>query len=104
MPKSLLVISDMEFNAATTSKGNWTFYESMKRNYRTAGYQIPNVIFWNVNSRNDCFQVTSEYEGVQLASGQSPSVFKSILSSSAFTPYELMLETLSDPAYDCIGV
>lgn len=102
LPKSLLVITDMEFNQATTSRGNWTFYESMKRNFAANGYQMPNVIFWNVNSRNDCFQVTSKYEGVQLASGQSPSVFKSILSSSAYTPYDLMLETLSDPIYDCI--
>jgi len=106
MPKSLVVISDMEFDSATNnySGQNWTFYESMRQMYVDSGYEIPNVIFWNVDSRHDNFQVTSEYRGVQLASGQSPSVFKSILNNIGKTPYEAMLSVLSDPIYDCITV
>lgn len=106
MPKSLVVISDMEFDSATNnySRQNWTFYESMRQMYVDSGYEIPNVIFWNVDSRHDNFQVTSEYRGVQLASGQSPSVFKSILNNIGKTPYEAMLSVLSDPIYDCITV
>jgi hypothetical protein len=42
--------------------------------------------------------------GVQLASGQSPSVFKAILKGVGLTPYDMMVETLSDPKYDCIAV
>ena len=106
MPKSLVVISDMEFDSATNnySGQNWTFYESMRQMYVDSGYEMPNVIFWNVDSRHDNFQVTSEYRGVQLASGQSPSVFKSILNNIGKTPYEAMLSVLSDPIYDCITV
>ncbi len=106
MPKSLVVISDMEFDSATNdySGQNWTFYESMRQMYVDSGYEIPNVIFWNVDSRHDNFQVTSEYRGVQLASGQSPSVFKSILNNIGKTPYEAMLSVLNDPMYDCITV
>jgi len=103
MPKSLVVISDMEVDSAT-SGDHETFYESMVNMYRQHGYEMPNVIFWNVDSRHDHFQVTSEYKGVQLASGQSPSVFKSILNNIGKTPYEAMVDTLSNPMYDCITV
>lgn len=103
MPKSLVVITDMEFDGATYgSSRHETFYESMANMYRQHGYEIPNVIFWNVNSRHNVFQVTSKYKGVQLASGQSPSVFKSILNNIGKTPYEAMLSVLNDPMYDCI--
>jgi len=105
MPKSLVVITDMEFDGATYgSSRHETFYESMANMYRQHGYEIPNVIFWNVNSRHNVFQVTSKYKGVQLASGQSPSVFKSILNNIGKTPYEAMLSVLNDPMYDCITV
>lgn len=106
MPKSLVVISDMEFDSATGyySNDSWTFYESMRKMYDDKGYEIPNIIFWNVNSRHDVFQVTSDYKGVQLASGQSPSVFKSILKNIGCTPYEAMVNTLNNPVYDCITI
>jgi len=105
MPKSLVVISDMEFDNATDYNTNHeTFYESMVKMYRQHGYEMPNIIFWNVDSRHDNFQVASEYRGVQLASGQSPSVFKSILNNIGKTPYEAMLSVLNDPMYDCITV
>jgi len=105
MPKSLVVISDMEFDDATDYNTNHeTFYESMVKMYNQHGYNIPNIIFWNVDSRNNVFQVTSEYKGVQLASGQSPSVFKSILNNIGKTPYEAMISVLNDPMYDCITV
>mgnify|MGYP001297353086 CR=1 FL=1 len=105
MPKSLVIISDMEFDSATYNTSKYeTFYESMVRMYNQHGYEMPNIIFWNVDSRHDNFQVTSEYKGVQLASGQSPSVFKSVLNNIGKTPYEAVLSVLSDPMYDCIKV
>ena len=95
----------MEFDNATDYNTNHeTFYESMVKMYNQHGYNIPNIIFWNVDSRHDNFQVTSEHRGVQLASGQSPSVFKSILNNIGKTPYEAMLSVLNDPMYDCITV
>jgi hypothetical protein len=104
MPKSLVIISDMQFDAATVDYGKMTFYDTMSIMYQRAGYEIPNIIFWNVDSRRNTFQVTSEYKGVQLASGQSVSVFKSIMNMIGKTPYEAMLQVLNDPRYDCITV
>lgn len=102
LPISLVVITDMEFDVGTTSMSSWTFYDGLAHDFTSHGYQMPNVIFWNVNSRHDVFQTTSHYKGVQMASGQSPSVFKSILSNIGKTPYEAMLNVLNDPLYDCI--
>lgn len=102
MPQALVIISDMEFNAATTCRGNWTLYESLAKQYEAHGYALPNIIFWNVNARHNVFQVSSDHKGVQLASGHSPSVFKSVLTHIDSTPYETMVHTLSDPIYDCI--
>ncbi len=104
IPKSLIIISDMQFDEATEDYGKMTFYDTMKEIYNRAGYEIPNIVFWQVDSRRDSFQVTSEYKGVQLASGQSPSVFKSILNTIGKTPYEAMLEILNNPRYDYVVV
>ena len=91
----------MEFDACSDAR-RWTFYDAMKNKFEENGYQIPNIVFWNVNSRNNIFHITSDYKGVQLASGQSVSVFKSIIDGLDLTPYDMMLKTLSNPIYDCV--
>lgn len=104
LPKALVIISDMEFDYATNTQPGFTFYDSMVKKFARHNYRMPNIIFWNVNSRHDIFQTNSKYKGVQLASGQSPSVFQSILSNIDKTPYEAMLNVLNDPLYDCITI
>jgi len=105
MPKALVVISDMQFDNATYGCDHEeTWHNTMTEMFANEGYEIPNIIYWDVDNRKDTFQVTSEYKGVQLASGQSPSVFKSILNNIGKTPYEAMVDTLNDPMYNCITV
>lgn len=103
MPKSLCVISDMQFDRQTTNP-RMTWHDAMVETFLQNGYEMPNIIYWNVNSTKDTFQVTSNYNGVQLASGQSPAVFKSILNNIGKTPYEAMVSTLSNPIYDVITI
>lgn len=102
MPKALVIISDMEFNPY--SRKGWTFYDSMKAKFRQAGYEIPNIIFWNVASRHDTFHTDKNHKGVQLASGQSVSVFKQVIECIGMTPMEAMLKTLNNERYDAITV
>lgn len=105
IPKTLVVVSDMQFDSPSCTGGRrMTFLDSMEALYARHGYTMPNIIFWNVHSRLDTFQATSDHRGVQLASGQSPSVFKSILKNVGLNPYEVMVNTLSNPVYDCITV
>lgn len=102
MPKSLIVISDMEIDVCGNKE--WTFYEKMSQRFRKHGYQIPNIIFWNVNSRHDIFHADSKRIGVQLCSGQSTTVFKQMLSCVGMTPVEAMEKVINAERYDCIKV
>ena len=102
MPKSLIVISDMEIDYCGNKE--WTFYEKMYQRFRKNGYQIPNIIFWNVNSRHDVFHADSKRIGVQLCSGQSTTVFKQMLSCVGMTPVEAMEKVINAERYDCIKV
>lgn len=102
MPKAIVVISDMEIDSCGNSE--WSFYDKMENKFRKLGYQIPNIIFWNVNSRHDVFHVDSKRKGVQLASGQSVTVFKQILQNLGYDPVEAMESTINSKRYECITV
>ena len=102
MVKSLVIVSDMEIDAACGS--SWSFYDKMKDKFRASGYEIPNVVFWNVNSRHDIFHADSDRPGVQLCSGQSPSTFAHLVGSVGFTPYEFMMDVISQERYNAVTV
>jgi hypothetical protein len=102
MPKSIIVISDMEIDAC--GDRDWTFYEEMAVRYREKGYEIPNVVFWNVNSRHDIFHADKNRKGVQLCSGQSVTVFQQVLAYVGSTPMEMMKKVIDSERYACIRV
>lgn len=102
MPKAIVVISDMEIDYCGNRE--WSFYDKMANKFRKAGYVIPNIIFWNVNSRHDVFHADHNRKGVQLASGQSVTVFKQILQNLGYNPVEAMEKTINSERYDCITV
>lgn len=102
MPKAIVVISDMEIDYCGNRE--WSFYDKMANKFRKAGYVIPNIIFWNVNSRHDVFHADHNRKGVQLASGQSVTVFKQILQNLGYNPVEAMENTINSERYDCITV
>ena len=105
MPKSLIIISDMHFDRAISSGSMLdTFYQKMKNKFSENGYQIPTVIFWNVEQREKAFQVGRDQADVILVSGQSTSTFRNILANIGRTPYEFMLETLNSPEYDVVKI
>ena len=102
MLKSLIVISDMEIDSCGNKE--WTFYDKMSAKFRKAGYEIPNIIFWNVNSRHDIFHADSKRKGVQLCSGQSAAVFKQMMACVGMTPVEAMAKTINSERYKPITV
>ena len=103
MPSSIVIISDMEIDICTNTN-HWGFYDEMKERFEKSGYEIPNIVFWNVNARANTFHADSNTKGVQLASGQSPSVFECLIKGVDLTPYDFMVKTLSSPRYDCIKI
>jgi hypothetical protein len=102
MIKSLIVISDMEIDCCCSN--SWLFYDAMRDKYAAAGYEIPNIVFWNVESRNDIFHADAKRKGVQLCSGQSASTFKHLMESIGLTPVEMMLKVLNSERYEKVTV
>lgn len=102
MPKSIIVISDMEIDYCGNRE--WTFYDKMKNKFRKHGYEIPNIVFWNVNSRHDVFHADASRKGVQLCSGQSVTVFKQLINCIGLTPVEMMEKVINSDRYSCITV
>ena len=102
MPKAIVVISDMEIDYC--GNRSWTFYDKMANKFQKAGYIIPNIIFWNVDSRHDVFHADAKRKGVQLASGQSVTVFKQVLQNLGYNPIEAMENTINSERYSCITI
>ncbi len=102
IPKSIIVISDMEID--NCGNHEWTFYDKMAYKFQKHGYEIPNIVFWNVNSRHDVFHADKVRNGVQLCSGQSATVFKQLMSCIGFTPIEMMEKVINSERYECITI
>lgn len=104
MPKSLIIISDMEIDYCTNQKHRENFYDYVSRVYEEHGYKMPNVVFWNAYSRHDVFLADKNRKGVQLVSGQSASTFKNLIGCVDKTPIEMMYEVLNSDRYQAIQI
>ena len=109
MPKSLVIITDMEFDSCVEDNSGYratkmTFYDQMKAKYESHGYKLPEIVFWNVNARNDTFHTSYDKPHVRMVSGQATSVFKSLIDGKTHTPYDFMLETLNVARYESVVV
>lgn len=73
MPRILIIISDMEFDYAC-SNNDKTSFNQIKEMYKEKGYSLPNIVYWNVNSRHNHVDVTYDTRNVLLLSGCSPAI------------------------------
>lgn len=97
LPERLIFISDMEFDAVADGAAISNF-EQAKQNYARSGYRLPEIVFWNVQSRNRQMPVTKNERGVTLVSGCTPRIF-SMLLDGKLDPYQFMTETLNSERY-----
>ena len=100
IPEKLYIISDMEFDCCVEN-AEMSNFEYAKKEFARHGYRLPQIVFWNVNSRKRQQPVTKNEQGVALVSGTSPQIF-SMLSNGILDPYSFMLETLSSERYERI--
>lgn len=105
MPQNILIISDMEFDGcATCGNGGWDerpdtrLFEVIAQRYEAAGYKLPRLVFWNVNSRTGTVPVVENDMGVALVSGFSPNIAQMVMSGKT-DPYECLLEALNNERY-----
>lgn len=113
MPETLLILSDMQFDAATSNGGwyrsekvpawNKTAIQMMREKYEMAGYAMPKIVFWNLNAAygRDNTPVKFDENGTALVSGFSPAIMESVLADDLedFTPMSVMLKTIMKDRY-----
>lgn len=97
LPQKLYIISDMEFDACVNN-ASATVFENARKRYAEHGYELPQLVFWNVQSRNCQQPVTMNDRGVALVSGCSPRIF-SMAMEGVLDPYAFMLSVLNSERY-----
>lgn len=97
MPTKIYIISDMEFDYCTEdcSLTNFEYAQNLFAEYE---YQLPEVVFWNVASRNRQQPVTVNDRGVALVSGCNARIF-SMLKAGILSPYAFMMDVLGSERY-----
>jgi hypothetical protein len=97
MPSRIYIISDMEFDQCAEN-AELTNFQKMERLYKLAGYSMPEVVFWNVDSRNRQQPVKKNQQGVALVSGCTPRLFE-MLATGNLSPYACMMDVLNRERY-----
>ena len=108
MPKAIVVISDMEINSATRSydydgdRKPTDFTTLMSQKFKEAGYEMPRLIYWNVQARHDTFHAEVD-DNVRFVSGQSASTFKALCEDcDSLSAVALMLKVLDGERYAAV--
>jgi hypothetical protein len=109
-PRNVLIISDMEFDSATGNGWNGEdvapqfkkLFEVIDAKYGEAGYVLPRLCFWNVNSRTNGIPITENEAGISLVSGFSPAIIKMVM-SNCLDPFEALLEVLNGDRYSQVN-
>lgn len=106
MPNKILILSDMEFNSATRGGGwrneaawNPTAQQMIEQMYTDAGYKIPQIVYWNIQSRNGGVPVAFDKTGTALVSGFSPAIMTSLLGGDIESPQQIMDKTILGERY-----
>ena len=101
LPAKIYIISDMQFDYCVTGGNNNVLFQAVRTLYRQYGYTLPEVIFWNVNSRSDAMPVTRSETGAALVSSYSTAVFDMVMGGEC-SPESVMDRILASERYAVI--
>lgn len=112
MPTKILILSDMEFDAATASHTGWygnrvsdwnpTAQQMISQMYADAGYAMPQIVYWNIQSRGNNIPVSFNETGTALVSGFSPAIMTSLIKGEIVSPEQIMDLTIMSERYSKI--
>ncbi len=98
MPAVLYIISDMEMDECANPTS--TSFDHAESKFNEAGYILPHLVFWNVNSRTNQSPATKFNNRVTLISGNSQSTFRYAVEGKS--PLDLMYSVLNSERYSKI--
>ncbi|KAG2036676.1 hypothetical protein BDR03DRAFT_959148, partial [Suillus americanus] len=143
MIQRIFVFTDMQFDASqvtaqfdvlrgtTPNAAEWdTNHDVIEKAYKEAGYEMPEIVYWNLSTAGDypgvTAPVTGDRKGVALLSGYSPSLLKvfmggeeeeeweevvqhgeevtQVKAKKTFTPVEFMEMALGKKSFDGLVV
>ena len=97
IPSQVLIISDMEFDSCG-GRGSGNVIEFYDKAFKNAGYTLPKLVFWNVNSRTNTIPCRFNDEGVLLVSGFSVNVLDMVMSGKT-DPFDALVEKILCETY-----
>ena len=98
VPNKLVVVSDMEIDGGSYWRSEATRITEMERirnEWRALGLEMPQLIYWNVNARNN---LILDNEEATYVSGCSPVIFESILTGKS--GWDLCYDKLMSARYE----
>lgn len=115
IPGTVLLISDMEFDAGTSmySYGRnqaayqgapqKALFEEIREEWKAAGYEMPVLAFWNLNTQRAVVPTVDD-RGVVLLSGFTTDNLDMVMNGDLadFTPAKQLEMVLSKPRYDAV--
>ena len=98
MPSKIYIISDMQFDYCIVGGNDESMFREMRKLFRANGYNLPDIVFWNVNSRCDAMPVTRSETGAALVSGYTPTIFDMVIGGE-ISPEAVMDKILASKRY-----
>lgn len=108
LPERLYIFSDMEFNACMKRNNSKerirdinslnTLLENIAKEWERAGYELPKVIFWNLDARTQ--NIPALGGRFSYVSGLSPVMIETILSGK--DGWDLMIAKLLSERYEAV--
>ena len=105
---AVVIVSDMEFDEARGAGWSWrtdaptqeVLFETIRREWKERGYDLPKTVFWNVASRTGAVPLQENGNGLVLASGFSQNILDML---SGADPEDTILRKLAAPRYDRVA-
>lgn len=101
LPKSIIVVSDMQIDSqygyyrVDGRTRTRTMMENMREKWARAGYTLPNLVYWCVDSKKDVY--LDDGPNITYCSGASATLFRQIAEGK--TGYALMMDKLNSDRY-----
>lgn len=113
VPKNMICLCRMNFQAADAAGKTWAqSHKEIAKKYTDAGYEMPQLIFWNVDAAaSTTFPVETHDTGILLVSGFDTSVVKLLMDDGEIKmdtkggkpdAFFLVRKAIDDPRYNVL--
>jgi hypothetical protein len=104
MPAIILTVSDMQFDPLWCGRTN---FDGVKTLYAQScapdgrPYDMPQMLFWNVNGATSDYPAQADSANVGLLSGFSPTILRLVFTGE-LNPVQIVRRAIADPCYDVV--